>query len=70
MYNSELAKLSLNQKGPIDFLKGVTAEMSTGITLLRSASENDNWIKIGEGMKRIADCQVALKAYLDSILPN
>lgn len=68
MYNNEIAKLSLNQKGPIEYLKGVQAELASGIALLRTGSEDDNWFKIGEGMKRVADCQIAVKAYVDMLL--
>lgn len=70
MYNSEIAKLEFRSSHPADYLKKLYAELGAATTILRNASVNQDWAKVGEGAKRLVDCQTALKAYMDETLPK
>lgn len=70
MYNYETAKQELDKRGPALYLKALFTELNSATTMVRTGAENDSWVRVGEGVKRLVDCQTALKAYMDATLPN
>lgn len=70
MYNSEIAKLDFGSHRPADYLKKLYAELVSATTTIRNGAVAQDWSKVGEGVKRLIDCQTALKTYMDETLPN